>query len=88
MDLNIKEENGYKYIDEGEGEIFLLLHGLFGALSNWHDVLNHYTKNYRIVIPMLPLYDNPPKETNIENLTAFIEKFCFFQKTKRCYYIR
>ena len=35
MSLKIKEEGGFQYIDEGKGEILLLLHGLFGALSNW-----------------------------------------------------
>jgi hypothetical protein len=30
----IKYENGFKYIEEGEGDILLLLHGLFGELSN------------------------------------------------------
>ncbi len=33
--LNIIEKDGFKYIDEGEGEVLMLLHGLFGALSNW-----------------------------------------------------
>ena len=34
MALTIKEGNGFKFIDEGQGEVVLLLHGLFGALSN------------------------------------------------------
>ena len=40
MNFSIKEESNYQYIDEGKGEILLLLHGLFGALSNWEGVIN------------------------------------------------
>ena len=50
MALEIKEEKEFKYIDEGAGEVLLLLHGLFGALSNWEGVVNHFKKDYRVVI--------------------------------------
>ena len=29
--MDLKEKNGFTYVDEGEGEVLLLLHGLFGA---------------------------------------------------------
>jgi hypothetical protein len=32
MDLVLKEEHGFRYVDEGEGEVLLLLHGLMGGL--------------------------------------------------------
>jgi len=35
MQYEIKEENKFKFIEEGEGEPLVLLHGLFGALSNF-----------------------------------------------------
>ena len=35
MSYEVKEIGQFKYIEEGEGEIILLLHGLFGALSNF-----------------------------------------------------
>ena len=38
MTLKIKEENGFRYVDEGGGDVLFLLHGLFGALSNWEGV--------------------------------------------------
>jgi hypothetical protein len=34
MNVNVREENGFRFIEEGEGEPIVLLHGLFGALSN------------------------------------------------------
>ncbi|GAB4332368.1 MAG: alpha/beta hydrolase [Flammeovirgaceae bacterium] len=82
MKLQVKEENGFKYIDEGEGEVLLLLHGLFGALSNWSSVTEHFSKNYRVVIPMLPIYELPLKETGLDGLVQFIENFIEFKSLK------
>ncbi|MCU0438287.1 MAG: alpha/beta hydrolase [Raineya sp.] len=79
MDLQIKKEGDYTYIDEGQGEILLLLHGLFGALSNWKAVVNEFSTSYRVVIPMMPIYDLPLKNTGIESLTDFIEGFVKFK---------
>jgi len=59
MNPTIKEAHGFKYIEEGDGEILLLLHGLFGALSNWEHVLAQFSKQYRVIIPMLPIYEMP-----------------------------
>jgi pimeloyl-ACP methyl ester carboxylesterase len=75
MALTIKSDKDFKYIDEGQGEVMLLLHGLFGALSNWEAVLNHYSQKYRVLIPMLPIYDMPVRTAGIKTLTEFIEKF-------------
>jgi hypothetical protein len=35
MKYTIHAEGRFQFIDEGKGETLLLLHGLFGALSNW-----------------------------------------------------
>jgi pimeloyl-ACP methyl ester carboxylesterase len=75
MNYQIHEGNGYRYIDEGQGEILLLLHGLFGALSNWEGVIEGFKKEYRVVIPMMPIYEMPIKEAGCEGLTEFIEGF-------------
>lgn len=75
MALVVKEQEGYKYIDEGAGEVLLLLHGLFGALSNWEGVVNHFKANYRVVIPLLPIYDMPLKQAGLEGLQKFVEGF-------------
>ncbi len=75
MEFEIKEDNGFKYIDEGEGEVLLLLHGLMGALSNWTGVINEFKSRYRVIIPMLPLYDLPLLNTGVKSLSKFIHKF-------------
>lgn len=75
MDFVIHEENKIKYVDEGEGEVLLLLHGLFGALSNWTDVINEFKTRYRILIPFLPIYEMSVRNASIEGLVEFVEKF-------------
>ena len=78
--FNLKVDNGFTYIEEGEGEVILLLHGLFGALSNWKWVLEHFSSNYKVVIPMLPIYDMPVREAGLEGLVGFIQEFVKWKK--------
>lgn len=75
MNYQIREEAGFRYVDEGQGEVLLLLHGLFGALSNWDSVINTFADRYRVVIPLLPIYEMPVRQASLEGLVAFIEKF-------------
>lgn len=75
MALTIHEDKDYKYIDEGSGDVLLLLHGLFGALSNWEGVVNYFSMNYRVVIPLLPIYEMPLKQAGLEGLQKFVEGF-------------
>ena len=79
MEYLIKAEGEYKYIDEGQGETLLLLHGLFGALSNWAGVINHFKSSYRVIIPLMPIHEMPIKEAGCEGLTEFIEGFVDFK---------
>ncbi|HWA34624.1 MAG TPA: alpha/beta hydrolase [Cyclobacteriaceae bacterium] len=83
MALNVKEANGYKFVDEGAGPPMVLLHGLFGALSNWEGVVAKFSKRFRVVIPMLPIYEMPIKEAGLEGLQKFVEDFVALMKLER-----
>jgi pimeloyl-ACP methyl ester carboxylesterase len=80
MDFVLKEENGFSYIDEGEGEVLLLLHGLMGSLSNWDAVVEEFKSKYRVLIPILPIYDAPLITTGVKNLSKFVHKFIKYKK--------
>lgn len=82
MEFSIKEEKGFRYVEEGQGEVLLLLHGLMGALSNWEDVVNEFKTEYRVIIPMLPLYDLPLLTTGVKSLAKFVHKFVRFKELK------
>jgi pimeloyl-ACP methyl ester carboxylesterase len=80
MDFVLKEEHGFSYIDEGEGEVLLLLHGLMGALSNWEEVVEEFKSEYRVIIPILPIYDMPLLTTGVKSLSKFVHKFIKFKQ--------
>ena len=68
--------NKYDYIEKGQGETIILLHGLMGAVSNFESTLKTLPKHgYRVILPMLPLYTMPILKTNVNELAQFIHKF-------------
>ena len=75
MQPTIKQIQEFQYLEEGQGEVLLLLHGLFGALSNWEHVLAHCSRRYRVIIPMLPIYEIPIRKANLTGLVGFIQDF-------------
>ena len=56
---DIIERGPYRYAEAGSGEPLIVLHGLFGALSNFKDVFSHFSGRFRVIIPMLPIYELP-----------------------------
>ena len=74
--------NNKNYIEKGKGNPIILLHGLFGALSNWKTVVNEFSKNHRVIIPKIPLTEINVKEANLESLTNFIKRFINKMKLK------
>ncbi|MDB5130504.1 MAG: hsaD 2 [Mucilaginibacter sp.] len=75
MNFALKQEKGFNYIDEGEGEVLLLLHGLMGALSNWDEVIEEFKSQYRVIIPVLPIYDLPLLTTGVKTMAKYVHKF-------------
>jgi 2-hydroxy-6-oxonona-2,4-dienedioate hydrolase len=75
MEYEIKQEEKFKYIEEGEGEPLVLLHGLFGALSNFRDLIEYFRKHYKVVVPMLPLFELDLLHTTVGGLEKFVNKF-------------
>ena len=69
-------------IDKGKGEVIILLHGLFGALSNWKSVVNFFSKKYRVIIPKIPLTDVDVEDANLESLTKLVSKFITSNRLK------
>lgn len=75
MQYQLKEQDKFRFIEEGEGEPLVLLHGLFGALSNFKDLIEHFRHQYKVVVPMLPLFDLDILHTTVGGLAKFVHKF-------------
>jgi len=74
MELEIKSLGKFKYVEEGEGEPLILLHGLFGALSNFKGLFEHFKNTHKVIIPMLPLFDLG-LDTGVGSLAKYVQKF-------------
>jgi len=64
------------YIDEGEGEVFLVCHGITGGYDQGFDVLSGRTDDYRIIAPSrfgYPGSDMPENATVDMQVEAFVE---------------
>ncbi len=75
MDYEIKEHNKFKFIEEGTGEPLVLLHGLFGALSNFKSLVEYFKQHYKVVVPILPLLDMDILNTSVGGLAKYVHKF-------------
>lgn len=75
MIYEIKQDDKFKFVEEGEGETLLLLHGLFGAMSNFEHLVNHFSKKYKVVVPILPLFDLDIFHTSVGGLEKYVQKF-------------
>lgn len=82
---SVQREEGFEYIqtDPDNPNVLILLHGLFGAMSNFKYILHEFGNKINIVIPILPFFKLPIKKVNVvgltEHLTAFID-FMGFEK--------
>ena len=80
MNKYLKQEGEYHYIETTPGnEVILLLHGLFGALSNFEDIINDFKDDYNVVVPILPIMEMPMKKLGLSGLVAYIERFVEFK---------
>jgi pimeloyl-ACP methyl ester carboxylesterase len=75
MEEYLKTEGEFQFIDKGEGPPLILLHGLFGALSNFKEVLDEFSQTHRVMIPMLPLYSMPLLTTGVKSLAEYLHRF-------------
>jgi 2-hydroxy-6-oxonona-2,4-dienedioate hydrolase len=75
MNFEIRQADKFKFIEEGEGEPLILLHGLFGSLSNFDDLIKYFRHHNKVVVPMLPLLDLDLLHTSVGGLQKFVHKF-------------
>lgn len=75
MQYTIKEQDKFRFIEEGQGEPLILLHGLFGALSNFQELIEYFKQHNKVIVPMLPLFELDILHTTVGGLAKFVHKF-------------
>ena len=79
----IVQEAEFRYIEAGEGQPIIILHGLMGGLSNFEGVLDYFPpKGYRVIIPELPVYTLPVLNTSVKSLSEFLHDFILHKELK------
>ncbi len=83
MTDQLKKEGKFNYLEIGEGQPIIILHGLMGGLSNFDGVANFFPpKGYKIFIPELPIYKMPVLKTNVKNFAKYVKQFIDHKKLK------
>ena len=75
MEYEIKKEAEFEYLEVGEGEPLMLLHGLFGALSNFSHLIEKFRTTHKVIVPILPLFDLDILHTSVTGLAKYVSKF-------------
>ena len=76
MEYTIVEEGKFKYIEsEGTGPVLKLLHGLLGALSNFKGIIEAFKDDYKVVVPILPIYEMPLFQVSVTGLVDYVAEF-------------
>ena len=75
MEYEIQKDGKFNYLEIGEGETLLLLHGLFGALSNFSGLIEKFRLTHKVVVPIMPLFDMDLLHTSVTGLAKYVEQF-------------
>lgn len=75
MEYEIQKEGKFEYVEVGTGEPLMLLHGLFGALSNFSDLIEKFRHTHKVVVPLLPLFDLDLLHTSVNGLAKHVQQF-------------
>ncbi|WP_397363715.1 alpha/beta fold hydrolase [Olleya sp. R77988] len=80
MTRTLKKEGKFNYIEVGEGQPIVVLHGLMGGLSNFDAVTTFFsTKGYKVIIPELPIYSMSLLKTNVKTFAKYLHDFIEFK---------
>ena len=80
MGQKLKKEGRYNYIEVGEGQPIIVLHGLMGGLSNFDGVVDFFSnKGYKVIIPELPVYSMSLLKTNVKSFAKYLQEFIQFK---------
>lgn len=77
MQYAYERDGKYEFLETGDSkkEPLMLLHGLFGGLSNFSDVITHFSKTRNVVMPTLPMFELPLRKVSLSGLVDHLADF-------------
>jgi len=75
MPYEVKNKDKFKFVEEGEGEPLVLLHGLFGALSNFETLIEYFRQHNKVIVPILPLFELDILHSTVGGIAKFVHRF-------------
>jgi pimeloyl-ACP methyl ester carboxylesterase len=76
MEYPIHQKGKFKYIEEGQGtDVIILLHGLFGSMGNYGALINGLKSKYKLIVPLLPIFELPRREISMMTLMEHVYEF-------------
>ena len=66
----------FEYLETGgAGEPLVLLHGLFGGLSNFGAQIEYFRNRYNVIVPTLPIMELPLRKVSLAGLVDHVADF-------------
>src|SRR5438067_4176680 len=75
MEYKVKQQDKFRYVEEGQCEPLVLFHGLFGEMSNFSNLIEYFRHHNKVVVPLLPLFDLDILHTSRGGLERFVHRF-------------
>lgn len=85
-ELIVQKHDGYEYLESGgnsDSYPLVLLHGLMGALSNFHGIIDHFSEKRNVVVPLLPIFTIPLKDLDLDGLVDYIDRFVKYKNYEK-----
>lgn len=73
--MNAKTSPEFRWLERGEGEAVVLLHGLMGEMEHWEPALETLGDGYRAIAPSLPIFDPTLAEPSVSELARHVVRF-------------
>lgn len=79
MEYPIHEKGKFRYIEEGQGDVVILLHGLFGSMGNYQALISGLKSDYKLIVPLLPIFELPSREVSMTSLMEHVHEFILLE---------
>ena len=76
MKYQQRTEGEFTYLATGGGDRhILLLHGLFGGLSNFKAFIEAFGDRYNVVLPNIPIFELPLDQVDLDGFVRHVQRF-------------